>query len=668
MPEAILPQEKQPVVFDEFFEMGLGDEVSPFLTPRSRLWAKNLNLRVSLISAGLLLVAFIFGFFFHLHSLSNLFLIGVYFFAGLPSLIESIEDLSKLEINIDVLMTLAAFSSVLIGSPLEGGLLLVLFSISGAMEDAVSDKARSAISSLYKLAPTKACVINSDGSISERSVKDVLVGMSILIKPGEIVPLDGLVIKGTSSLSLVHLTGENLPVTKKMDDDVPAGAHNHEGALTLKVTHTSADSTVARIIQLVTQAQDAKPRLQRWFDRVSSRYATIIILLTFFFALVLPYVLAIPFLGYEGSLYRSLAFLIAASPCALIIATPIAYLSAVSVCAKKGILLKGGITLDALASCTAIAFDKTGTLTSGNLDCLEMSSLNPVSEQKKEQALAIALSMERHAVHPIARAIINYAEKNQSHHIPVANVVAIPGYGLEAVFNIQGKDESVYVGNADHILPRLPDRLAHELKDKIEAFRQEGELVAVMLFDGEIFLFRFADSLRPKMMETIRKLKQEGKWRLLMLTGDHKQNAKKIADHLGIDEYFADLRPEDKLRIVSKVAEERGLAMVGDGINDAPALARATVGICMGQVGSAAAIEAADAVLLHDNLELLGWLMDKGLQTKAIVRQNLFLAFAVILLATTPALLGWIPLWVAVILHEGGTVLVGLNALRLLEK
>lgn len=667
MSDEILPN-KQPIVFDEFFEIGLEDAASPFLTPQSRAWAKNLHLRVSLLSAGLLLLAFVLNVSFHLIPISNLLLIGVYFFAGLPPLIESIEDLSKLEINIDVLMTLAAFSSVLIGSPMEGGLLLVLFAISGAMEDAVENKAKSAISSLYKLTPTKAFVITDEGAVAERSIKDVLVGMSILIKPGEIVPLDGNVVKGASSVSLVHLTGENLPVTKKSGDQVPAGAHNHEGALTLEVTHTSADSTVARIIQLVTQAQEAKPRLQRWFDGVSSRYATVIILLTAAFAIFLPFLQKIPFLGLEGSLYRSLAFLIAASPCALIIATPIAYLSALSACARRGILLKGGVTLDALAGCTAIAFDKTGTLTSGNLECLEMFSISSnVSLQKKQHALAIASAIEKQAVHPIARAIVAYAEKMQAPLLSISNVVAIPGYGLEAIVPIDGEDVSVYIGNVDHILSKIPEHLQGMLIQQTEDFRQEGDLVAVMLLEKEIYLFRFADSIRPTIPDTIKRLKQEGKWRLLMLTGDLSQTANKIATSLEIDECYAELRPEDKLRIVSQIAQERGLAMVGDGINDAPALARATVGICMGKVGSAAAIEAADVVLLHDNLESLGWLMDKAIQTKNIVRQNLALAFAVIFLATTPALLGWIPLWAAVVLHEGGTVLVGLNALRLLR-
>ena len=356
---------KTPAIFEEFFELGLQETVSPFLTPDSRQWGANLTLKSAILAAFLLLFAFALSFFPTVIPLSYMLLVAVYFLAGIPSLIESIEDLADFEINIDILMTLAAFSSVLIGSAMEGGLLLVLFALSGSIEDAVTSKAKSSISSLNKLSPTKASVVEADGTILERSIKDINIGTTILVKSGQVVPLDGIVIEGASSVNLVHLTGENMPVLKKLNDEVPAGARNLEGAITLTVIRTSSDSTLSRIIQLVTQAQEARPALQRWFDKLSKGYAMTIILLAFIFALALPFFLGVPFLGIEGSIYRALAFLIAASPCALIIAIPIAYLSAISICARRGILLKGGVTLDALASCSLIAFDKTGTLSYG---------------------------------------------------------------------------------------------------------------------------------------------------------------------------------------------------------------------------------------------------------------------------------------------------------------
>lgn len=656
-----------PVVFEEFFELGLPESISPFLKPSSRGWGANLTLKASIAAAFLLLLSFVLSFYHHFMPISSFLLILVYFMAGIPSLIESIEDLLELEINIDILMTLAAFSSVLIGSGIEGALLLVLFALSGSIEDAVESKAKSSISSLNKLSPTKACVIDADGTLLERALSDIPIGSKILVKSGQVVPLDGVVIEGISSVNLVHLTGENLPVTKKVGDTVAAGARNLEGALVLNVTHISADSTLARIIQLVTQAQEARPALQRWFDKLSRGYAITIILLAGLFALTLPLVVGIPFLGIEGSVYRGLAFLIAASPCALIIAIPIAYLSAISVCARKGILLKGGITLDALASCTAMAFDKTGTLTTGDLTCEGLESMESSSKEEINQALSVAYAMERNAVHPIAKSILSYAK---NHQIPLGSMKdfkAIPGFGLEAIAITSQGEQLTYIGHPDYILTKIPPDKAKKLLEKTQEIQGRGELIAVMLMGSQLFLFRFHDTLRPKIKETVQEIKKNRGWRVIMLTGDHEDSAKRIANEVNIDEYYANLRPEDKLSHVTKIAQERGLAMVGDGINDAPALARATVGICMGKVGSTAAIDAADVVLLHDNIELLDWLLGKAYQTQTIVKQNLTVAIAAIFIASLPALAGIVPLWLAVIMHEGGTVLVGLNALRLLK-
>lgn len=660
-------QNKVDDLFTNFFELGLQESVSPFLKPDSRQWSINLTLKASLTAAVLLSIAFAFSFFSSLLPISNILLISVYFLAGIPSLIESIEDLFNGEINIDILMTLAAFSSILIGSGMEGGLLLVLFSLSGAMEDAVTDKAKGAISGLHKLSPTKACVIESDGTLIERAIKDIPVGTRILVKSGQIVPLDGRVIEGISSLNLVHLTGENLPVTKSVGDSVPAGGRNLEGTLTLDVTRTSADSTLARIIQLVTQAQEARPVLQRWFDSISRKYASTIIILSALFSLTMPFVLSIPFLGIGGSVYRALTFLIAASPCALIIAIPIAYLSAVSVCARRGILIKGGITLDALASCQAIAFDKTGTLTTGELTCTCIEALLPNDSNRLNEALSVAYAMEKNAVHPIANAIMKYAEGKNPLSISLSDFKAIPGFGLQATMNKNSSSQYLYIGRPSYIADKLPADQKLSLLERTKTVEEQGELLTVLVIDHSPFIFQFRDAIRPKIIETVRAIKQRG-MDAIMLTGDHINSAQRIAKELEISEFHADLTPEDKLNHVSKLAEQKGLAMIGDGVNDAPALARATVGICMGKIGSTAAIDAADIVLLHDNIELLNWLIGKAKQTQAIVKQNLILAVLAILFASIPALGGFVPLWVAVVMHEGGTVLVGLNALRLLKK
>lgn len=662
------PSHVKPAIFEEFFGLGKEETASPFLTPNSRKWAAHLTLKSSLIAAVLLGIAFLLSFFPAVEALSSMLLISVYFLAGIPSLIESIEDLADFDVNIDVLMTLAAFSSVLIGSSMEGALLLVLFAISGSIEDMVTAKAKGSLNQLHKLSPTKATVINLNGHLIERSVKDIPVGTLILVRAGEIVPLDGKVVEGVSAVNLVHLTGESMPITKKASDEVPAGARNLDGALTMEVTRTNADSTLTRIIQLVTQAQEARPRLQRWFDHFSRTYALTIISLAALFALTFPFLFSIPFLGHEGSIYRSVAFLIAASPCALILAIPIAYLSAISACARKGILLKGGVVLDALAQCSTIAFDKTGTLTTGELSYQGMKEIGTSSQEWSEnEVFSIAYALEKNAVHPIAKAINTYAMEKNVSSLPLQDFKAIPGYGLQANVTMDQAEYPVYMGHPDYIKAYLSNQQLDSLNQELQELHQQGKLIAVMLIGTSLFAFTFQDTLREQLKETILRLRQSKKWKLLMLTGDHENSARRIADQLGLDEFYANLRPEDKLAHVTQLAQTKGLAMVGDGINDAPALARATVGICMGKVGSGTAIDAADVVLLHDNLEFIDWLMHKAKQTQAVVRENLFIAIAAILIASFPALFGLVPLWLAVVMHEGGTVLVGLNALRLLR-
>lgn len=649
------------LTLDAYFEEGMEEHLSPFITPSTRNWAMHLSLKAALLAGVLLALAYLFSFLSISENGTYLLLLFVYLLAGIPSLIDSIEDLSNLEVNIDVLMTFAAFGSVLIGSPLEGGLLLVLFSISGAMEELVARKAKSSLSSLHKLAPRFAYVLDEEGMYIEKALADVKTGNTILVKSGQVVPLDGVVLEGVSSVNLVHLTGENLPVTKKPGDSVPAGANNIEGALTIQVTHTMSDSTLAKIIELVTRAQEAKPKLQRWFDSLSSAYAKTIILLALIFALLLPFLLQIPFLGTEGSVYRSLAFLIAASPCALIIAIPIAYLSAIGACARNGIVLKGGIILDALATCKSIAFDKTGTLTTGQMVCLEMEPLQGKQEGLLE-ALDIAFAMEQNAHHPIADAIVKYALSKNRRPAPLDSFRSVPGYGLEAKVN----GVPVMIGNFEYIEPNLSEHDRLLLHRKAEQIRLQGENLALMLIADNVYLFRLQDTLREGAAATLSRLKEEG-LRLLMLTGDTFESAQAIAKKLKIDEVFANLKPEDKLLIIEEQSKESDLAMIGDGVNDAPALARATVGISMGKVGSSTAIEAADVVLLQDNIEKLDWLFKKAKATRKVVIQNLILATAAIFLAAIPALFGVVPLWLAVIMHEGGTVLVGLNGLRLMR-
>jgi heavy metal translocating P-type ATPase len=642
---------KTPYLFDEFFASEHEESISPFLTPTSRKWSRNLTLKSAASAAFLLALSFSLSF---THpSLSYLFLSFVYFLSGVPALIASLHDLQKLQLNIDVLMTLAAFIAVAIGSGLEGALLLVLFELSHSLEDTVSRKAHSALHNLNHIAPKFAHI--QDGDLTyEKALRDITIGETILVKQGEIAPLDGQVLSGTSSVNLVHLTGETLPDLMEPGDTIPAGARNLDSALLIRVLRTSSDSTLSRIVQLITAAQEAKPRLQRWLDRFGKTYAATIIILTLLFALTLPLLLSIPYDGFEGSIYRALAFLIAASPCALIIATPTAYLSAISACARKGILLKGGITLDALASCRAIAFDKTGTLTTGDLLCQSIEPIGP-STLTTDQALSLAAALERHVVHPIASAITKLAASKNLPLPPIQQFHSTPGHGLTALYN----NIPISLGRPEFITsPLLTSWLQHQ---------PHNQLLAILSYNNQLFAFRFTDQLRAQTPALIHTLQTKNKLHTIMLTGDRAANAHHIASLLNIQTIYSDLRPEDKLNKVAALSTQTHLAMVGDGINDAPALARATVGISMGRIGSATAVDASDVVLLNDELHHLSWLFTKATHTQTIVKQNLALALTVICLATTPALLGLIPLWIAVLLHEGGTVLVGLNSLRLLR-
>ncbi len=643
-----------PYALEQYFSSGYEESENPFITKDSRKWGKHVALMGSLFALIFLIISYT------LKSisppLSSLFLVFVYFLAGTPSLIRSLEDIFDWNINIQVLMTLAALLSVLIGAELEGGLLLVLFALSESLEETVTQKTKGALNALHKLAPTTAYIVASDGLVYPKSVREIELETLILVKAGEVVPLDGIVVAGTSYINLSHLTGESVPVSKKVGDEIPAGALNTDGSLTIKVSKTSAESTLSKIIRLITEAGESKPKLQRFLDQFSRQYASSVILLSLGFGLLLPlFFPGMAYVGKEGSIYRALAFLIAASPCALIIATPTAYLSAISTCARRGILLKGGIVLDALAKCNILAFDKTGTLTTGKLTCTQIEILG--NSITKEEAIAIAAGLERAAHHPIAEAITTYAESLNIPQKQIDQVKVLSGKGVEGFCN----NKKVVIGSAEFILTLISDSAKKlEIQQKLS---HAGHIITLLLAETSVLIFHFSDELRPNAYNTIKKLKENLK--VVMLTGDHTENAQFVGKAVGIEEIFANLSPADKLAKIRKLGETSPLIMVGDGINDAPALMQAMCGIAMGTVGSATAIEAADIVLLRDDISIIGWLHKKARQTRLVVAQNLIFALLIICCATTLSICGIIPLWLAVILHEGSTVLVGLNSLRL---
>ncbi|AKC30101.1 cation-translocating P-type ATPase [Chlamydia trachomatis] len=644
-------------LLSDFFESGMAEENSPLLSQKNRRLSQNLTLKSAYISLALYLGSLL-SHWIGYQALSSLLLILTFFLAGTPALIKSFEDILDRTVNIDILMTSAAFGSIFIGGALEGALLLVLFAISESLGAMVSGKAKSTLASLKHLAPTVAWVVQQDGSLQKVLVQNVKIGEIIRVKSGEVVPLDGKIIHGASSINLMHLTGEKIPKSCGIGDTIPAGAHNLEGSFDLQVLRIGAESTIAHIINLVVQAQSSKPKLQQRLDRYSSTYALTIFAISACIAIGGSLFTTLPFLGPDSAFYRALAFLIAASPCALIIAIPIAYLSAINACAKHGVLLKGGVVLDRLVSCNSVVMDKTGTLTTGDLTCSGCEDFGPESPL----FYSCVLAMEQSSSHPIAQAIVNYLTEKQVRSLPATQCTTIPGEGVSGEFN----GEQAFVGRVSTALRYVPEEYREQLRERAQQAQERGDTCSIACLGKRVSLFYFRDVPRHDAANIVSYLKKNG-YPVCMLTGDHRISAENTARLLGIDEVFYDLTPDNKLSKIQELAKSRQIMMIGDGINDAPALAQATVGIAMGEAGSATAIEAADVVLLNQGLSSLPWLIDKAKKTRRIVSQNLALALAIILFISGPASMGVIPLWLAVILHEGGTVIVGLNALRLLK-
>ena len=648
--------------FDEFFESGLEESISPFLENKSKKWAKNLSLKTALFSLGLLIFCYTIELLNINLNYAYILVSFIYLFLGVPALLDALEDIKNFEINISVLMTLAAFFAILLKSPSEGALLLILFSISDSLEKNISYKTKSAIFNLNKIAPNQAFVVNDDGTVIQKSIKDIKTKTNILIKAGETIPLDGKVIDGKSSINQVHLTGEALPIDKKIGDDVYAGSINIDGSLIVMVTKTSSDSTISRIIKLITEAQETKPKIQRWLDVFGKYYSSIVIILSFVFIILLPFIFNITYFGVEGSIYRGIAFLIASSPCALIIGAPLAYLTAISACAKKGIILKGGFILDALKKCKTIAFDKTGTLTTGELVLSSFEQVFYSEDRKifdKNKAIAIVDAIEKQSTHPIAKAIHEYAKKNKiENEIKILDFKSDAGFGIRSTCEIDNKKYKVFIGRLDYIQKQIN-------KDLKEFAPKEAKTLSYLWIDTFLFILTFSDNIRENVFSFIKTLKK--KKNLVMLTGDNLINANFVANKLGISQVYANLSVENKLELIKKFAKD-GIVMVGDGINDAPSLTRATVGISLAKIGSATAIDASDVILMNDDITQISYLINKSSSTSKIAKQNLILAIIIILFASIPSLLGFIPLWLAVCLHEGGTLIVGLNCLRLLRR
>ena len=580
------------------------------------------------------------------------------------------QSLREKTVDVDLLMVLAALGAAVVGAPFEGAMLLFLFSLSNVLQAYAIDRTRKAISSLMKLRPTQAlCRRGAETKLLH--IEQLVVGDVLIVRPGESLPLDGVVTEGESTLDEAMLTGESMPVSKTVGSSVFAGTMNQTGSLEVRVSKLAKDSTIAKLIQLVEQAQGEKANTQRFLEKAEQAYAIGVILMTIGLILV-PWLMFNQ--GFHDVFYRAMTVMVVASPCALIISTPASILSAIGGAARRGILFKGGAHLERMAAIQVFAFDKTGTLTRGKpqvTDIIAGGEHSAFTAQPSGEALdllRLAASIEARSEHPLARAIVNAAQERRIGLMECTAFQSVSGKGASATVN----NRRIAAGSAAYFKSLDCAGLA-EAEARLGAFQDEGKTCVVI---GEINaddrsarilgVIAVADVVRPEAAAVITRLRKLGVKRIAMLTGDHKRVAEAIARSIGVDEVHAQLLPEDKVRVVRDLRSVGPVAMVGDGINDAPALAAADIGIAMGAGGTDVAMETADVVLMNDQLHNIALALDISRRARRVVAQNLIFALSVIVVMVAMTLVGRVPLPVGVVMHEGSTVLVCLNGLRLL--
>ena len=589
--------------------------------------------------------------------------VTAYLTGGIFGLKAGLESLRKLTIDVDLLMILAAVGAALVGAPFEGAMLLFLFSLSNVLQNFALDRTRNAIRSLMKLRPEEALVRRGEQTVT-LPIEEIVVNDRIIVRPGERIPLDGRIIEGQSSVDQASLTGESMPVAKDVGDMVFAGTINQQGSLEVNVIRLARDSTIARLIQLVEEAQSEKAETQRFIDRAEQYYAVGVIAFT-----ALAIIVPLLFLqeAFQPAFYRAMTLMVAASPCALVISTPATVLSAIGNGARKGILFKGGVYVERAAEIKVIAFDKTGTLTEGKPQVTDVRLID--QRLSEDELLALAGAVESRSEHPLAQAVVRAAELRQLELAEATGFQASAGLGVQAVVN----GETFVVGNG-RLIRRFNSSGLEAAEAAAVELQDEGKTAVVLarLTNEEteayiLGVIGIADVLRPTAARVIRELKALGIERTVMLTGDNERVAKAIAAEAGVDSYYAELMPEDKMGLLKELAERYGpVAMIGDGVNDAPALATADIGIAMGAAGTDVALETADIVLMADDLTKIPYVIALSRKTRRTLVQNLAFAMGVIVVLVAAVLGFSLALPLSVIGHEGSTVLVSLNGLRLL--
>ena len=590
---------------------------------------------------------------------STLLFMAAIVLAGIPLSRKALLNLRvNRHLDINALMTIAVIGAAAIGEWFEAATVVVLFSLGEALEGFSMDRARRSIRSLMGLTPKHAFVVR-DGREISISVRDIVSGDVLIVRPGDKIPVDGVVDLGSSAVNQAPVTGESVSVEKEPGDDVYAGTINGASGLRIRATRAAKDSTIARIIHMVEEAQSQKAPTQRFIDVFARYYTPAVVAAAALIAVIPPLFLG----GWLDWLYRALVLLVIACPCALVISTPVTIVSGISAAARNGVLVKGGAYLEALGKLRALAFDKTGTLTRGEPSVV---AVTPLEEGVGEDTiLGLAAAAERYSEHPIGAAIVRAAEQRGANDLIVnaPDVKVRSGRGIEAV--VEGKH--VRVGSRRFVFDGHPD---DTIEAKIVRQEQAGNTTVIVAVDSvPLGLIAVADELRPEAAGAVQSLREAGVDDIAMLTGDRKDVADVIARQVGIHEVHAELLPHEKVDAVAAMLERHSaVAMVGDGINDAPALARATVGIAMGAAGTETALETADVALMGDDLERVGYAIRLSRRTRDIIIQNIILALGIKVVIFALAVAGEATLWQAIFADVGASLIVILNGMRLLRK